>query len=49
MTLDALIESIPAYAKDMKLNFSSVVGGQTDLNEQQLWGTDRGVRHRIAQ
>ena len=23
----------------MKLNFSSVVRGQTDLNEQQLWGT----------
>lgn len=39
MTLDELIESIPSYAKDMKLNFSSVVRSQTDLNEQQLWGT----------
>jgi alkyl hydroperoxide reductase subunit D len=39
MTLDALIETIPAYAKDMKLNFSSVVRSQTDLSEQQLWGT----------
>jgi lipoyl-dependent peroxiredoxin subunit D len=39
MTLDALMETIPAYAKDMKLNFSSVVRGQTELNDQQLWGT----------
>ena len=39
MTLDQLMETIPAYAKDMKLNFSSVIRSQTDLNEQQLWGT----------
>lgn len=39
MNLDALIESIPSYAKDLKLNFSSVVRQQTDLNEQQAWGT----------
>jgi len=39
MTLDKLMESLPDYAKDMKLNFSSVVLNQTDLNEQQLWGT----------
>jgi alkyl hydroperoxide reductase subunit D len=39
MTLDVLIDSIPGYAKDMKLNFSSVVRSQTELNEQQLWGT----------
>jgi len=39
MTLDALIETLPGYAKDMKLNFSSVIRSQTDLNEQQLWGT----------
>ncbi len=39
MTLDGLMETLPAYAKDMKLNFSSVVSNQTDLNEQQLWGT----------
>jgi len=39
LTLDALIESIPAYAKDLKLNFSSVVRQQTDLTEQQAWGT----------
>ncbi|HYV73967.1 MAG TPA: carboxymuconolactone decarboxylase family protein [Candidatus Binatia bacterium] len=39
MTLDALMESIPSYAKDLKLNFSSVVRQQTELTEQQLWGT----------
>jgi len=39
MNLDALIESLPSYAKDLKLNFSSVVRQQTDLSEQQAWGT----------
>jgi alkyl hydroperoxide reductase subunit D len=39
MTLERLMETLPSYAKDMKLNFSSVVANQTDLNEQQLWGT----------
>ncbi len=39
MNLDTLIESIPSYAKDLKLNFSSTVRQQTDLNEQQAWGT----------
>src|SRR5215813_6997540 len=39
MTLDALMESIPSYAKDLKLNFSSAIRQQTDLTEQQLWGT----------
>ncbi len=39
MNLDALIEAIPSYAKDLKLNFSSVVRQQTELNDQQAWGT----------
>lgn len=39
MTLDALIETLPDYAKDMRLNFSSVISNQTELNQQQLWGT----------
>lgn len=39
MTLNALMETLPDYAKDMRLNFSSVVSNQTELNEQQLWGT----------
>ena len=39
MSLDVLIENLPSYAKDLKLNFSSVFRQQTDLTEQQLWGT----------
>ena len=39
MTLDALIDSLPASAKDMKLNFSSLVRNNTELTPQQLWGT----------
>ena len=39
MNLDGVIESLPSYAKDLKLNFSSVVRQQTELTEQQLWGT----------
>ena len=39
MNLDEIIESLPSYAKDLKLNFSSVVRQQTELTKQQLWGT----------
>ena len=39
MTLDALIDSLPASAKDLKLNYSSLVRNNTELTEQQLWGT----------
>ena len=39
MTLDQLIESLPVYARDLKLNFSSLVRQQTELTDQQLWGT----------
>jgi alkyl hydroperoxide reductase subunit D len=39
MALNVLIEKLPEYAKDMRLNFSSVVSNQTELTEQQLWGT----------
>ncbi len=38
MSLEQLREEIPEYAKDLKLNLSSVLR-QTELNEQQLWGT----------
>jgi alkyl hydroperoxide reductase subunit D len=38
MALDALKEALPAYAKDTKLNLSSVVT-TSKLPEQQLWGT----------
>jgi alkyl hydroperoxide reductase subunit D len=38
MTLEALLESVPDYAKDIRLNVSSVLR-QTELTPQQLWGT----------
>jgi lipoyl-dependent peroxiredoxin subunit D len=38
MTLEQLSERIPDYAKDLKLNLSSVLR-QTELTGQQLWGT----------
>jgi alkyl hydroperoxide reductase subunit D len=38
MSLDALKEALPAYAKDTKLNLSSVIT-TSKLPEQQLWGT----------
>jgi alkyl hydroperoxide reductase subunit D len=37
-TLDQLRESLPAYAKDLKLNLSSVLQ-QQELTPQQTWGT----------
>jgi alkyl hydroperoxide reductase subunit D len=39
MNFDALLETIPSYANDLKLNFTVVVRQQTELNEQQVWGT----------
>lgn len=39
MTLDALIDSLPPSAKDLKLNFSSLVRNNSELTPQQLWGT----------
>lgn len=38
MTLDQLLEIVPAYAKDLKLNFTSLLR-QTELTSQQIWGT----------
>ena len=38
MTLDELRESLPDYAKDLKLNLSSVLR-QPELTERQTWGT----------
>jgi len=39
MTLDELIDSLPPTAKDLKLNFSSLVRNNSELTAQQLWGT----------
>ena len=38
MSLDALRESLPAYAKDLSLNLSSLAA-ETLLSDQQKWGT----------
>lgn len=39
MTIDALIENVSEYGKDIKLNFSTHVRQQTELTPQQTWGT----------
>jgi alkyl hydroperoxide reductase subunit D len=39
MTIDELLDSLPEYAKDLKLNYSSLVRGNTELSTSQLWGT----------
>ena len=38
MTLNQLMETLPAYARDLKLNFSTLMQ-QPELNQQQVWGT----------
>ncbi len=38
MTIDNLKSAMPGYAKDIKLNLSSLANDET-LNLQQLWGT----------
>ena len=38
MNLEALIDTLPSFAKDLKLNLSSLLR-QTELNSQQAWGT----------
>ena len=38
MTFEALIETIPSYAKDMKLNFSSV-SEPAGSQRAAVWGT----------
>ena len=37
MTIDALRDRIPDYAKDIRLNLGSLAG-ETALNDQQKWG-----------
>lgn len=53
MSLDALREALPDYAKDIKLNLGALAN-ETILNDQQKWGTfltaayTTGERHVIA-
>jgi lipoyl-dependent peroxiredoxin subunit D len=39
MQIDQLIDTLPDYAKDLKLNYSTLVRQNADLTPQQLWGT----------
>ncbi|MBT9332841.1 carboxymuconolactone decarboxylase family protein [Paracidobacterium acidisoli] len=39
MSIDTLIDALPNYAKDLKLNYSTLVRNNTELTPQQLWGT----------
>ncbi len=38
MSLQELLDSLPSYARDLKLNLPGLLQ-QTDLTEQQAWGT----------
>ena len=39
MSIDTLIDGLPNYAKDLKLNYSTLVRQNSELTPQQLWGT----------
>lgn len=39
MSLQSIQESLPAYAKDIKLNLSSLLNSDGPLTKQQLWGS----------
>jgi alkyl hydroperoxide reductase subunit D len=44
VSLEQISDSIPAYAKDLRLNLSSVLA-QTELTIQQTWGTAVATAH----
>ncbi len=48
MSLDALRESLPAYAKDLSLNLSSLAG-ETVLSENQKWGAFLASAYAVGQ
>ncbi len=48
MSLDALREQIPAYAKDLSLNLSSLAS-ETLLNDQQKWGCFLASAYAVGQ
>ena len=39
MSLETLLETLPDYAKDLRLNWSSLVSQSTDLTDTQKWGS----------
>ncbi len=47
MSIDALRDVLPAYAKDLSLNLSSLAG-ETLLSDQQKWGTFVASAHAVG-
>ena len=48
MSLDTLRDALPAYAKDLSLNLSSLLN-ETVLNDQQKWGAFLASAHAVGQ
>lgn len=48
MSLESLRERLPAYAKDIKLNLSSLAR-ETTLTDQQKWGCYLAAAHAVGQ
>ena len=47
MTIDTLRETLPAYAKDLRLNLSSLAA-ETVLTDQQKWGAFVASAHAVG-
>lgn len=48
MSIDALKNEIPEYAKDLKLNLSSLAR-ETELDDQKKWGTFLASAHAVGE
>ena len=48
MSIEALRERLPAYAKDLSLNLSTLAG-ETTLNDQQKWGVFVASAYAVGQ
>ncbi len=48
MSIDALRDALPAYAKDLSLNLSSLAN-ETVLNDQQKWGAFLASAYAVGQ
>ncbi|MFN3229409.1 MAG: alkyl hydroperoxide reductase, partial [Asticcacaulis sp.] len=47
MSMDALRDLIPAYAKDLSLNLSTLAS-ETSLTDQQKWGCFLSCAHAVG-
>lgn len=48
MSIDALKNELPEYAKDLKLNLSSLAR-ETELDDQKKWGTFLASAHAVGE